>query len=56
MSQNANGMDMKIIMTTTEILTGPIDDSVFVINTEGYTMMSYKEMMEKQKSMTSGGR
>ena len=54
MNQNAQGMEIKIIMTTTEILTTPIDDSVFVLNTDGYTMMSYKEMMEKQKTMMQG--
>lgn len=53
-SQNAQGMDLKIIMTATEVLTSPLDDSVFTVNTEGYTMLSYKEMLEKQKSMMQG--
>jgi len=51
MSQNAQGMDMKIMITATEVLTSPINDSVFTLNTDGYTMMGYKEMLEKQKSM-----
>jgi hypothetical protein len=55
MSMNQNGMEMKIIMTATEILTSPIDDSVFAINTDGYKMMTYKEMIEKQKMMMQGG-
>jgi len=50
-AQNMQGMDIKIIMTTTEISTAPIDDSVFTINTDGYTMMSYKDMLDKQKTM-----
>lgn len=54
MSQNAQGMEMTIIMSTTEILTDTIDDSVFVPNTEGYNMMSYGEMLEKQKMMMKG--
>jgi hypothetical protein len=54
MTQNAQGMEMTIIMTTTEISTAPIDDSVFVANTEGYNMMSYAEMLEKQKMMMQG--
>lgn len=54
MSTNQNGMDMKIFMTTTEVLTTPIDESTFAANTEGYKMMSYKEMLEKQKAMQGG--
>lgn len=49
--QNSNGMDIKIIVTTTEVLTTPLDDSIFVANTEGYTMSTYKEWMDKMKSM-----
>ena len=56
MNQSANGMAMKIIMTTTEISTGPIDDSVFVLNTDGYKLMNYKEMQAKQKAMMGQGR
>jgi hypothetical protein len=54
MNMNQNGMDMKIIMTTTEVLTGPLDDSVFVVNTDGYKMVSYKEMMDKAKLQGQG--
>lgn len=54
MPQNMQGTEIKIMMTATEVLTTPINDSVFVLNTEGYTMMSYKEMQEKQKSMMGG--
>jgi hypothetical protein len=51
MSQSQQGMDMKILMTTNEVITTPIDDSVFNVSTEGYKMMTYaeqKEMMKKQ--------
>jgi hypothetical protein len=54
MNMNQNGMDVKIIMTATEVSTNPIDDSVFAISTEGYKMMTYKEMQEKQKAMMQG--
>ena len=56
MSQNSNGMDVKIIMTTTEIKTDALDDGTFVLNTDGYNMMTYKEMMDKQKAMMQGGK
>lgn len=56
MSMSQNGMDIKIIISTVEVLTTAIDDSVFVVNTDGYTMMSYKEMMDKQKAMQGQGK
>jgi hypothetical protein len=56
MGQNTQGMDINIIMTTTEVLTTPVDDAAFVISTEGYTMMTYAEMLDKQKTMMGGGR
>jgi hypothetical protein len=49
MTQNYQGTEMKIIMTTTEVLTTPIDDSVFEVNTDGYKMMTYAEMKGKVK-------
>lgn len=49
MTQDYQGSEMKIIMTTTEVKTDPIADSVFAVNTDGYKMMSYKEMREKMK-------
>jgi hypothetical protein len=51
MNKNYQGSDMKIVMTTTEVLTDPLDDSLFKVSTDGYTMMSYKEMKEKSKAM-----
>lgn len=51
MSQNQQGMDMKILITATEVLTTPIDDAVFTVSTEGYKMMTYKEMQDKMKAM-----
>jgi hypothetical protein len=53
-AQNANGMDMKIVMSATEVNTNPIDDSVFVPNTEGYKLSTYKDYMEKMKAMRDG--
>ncbi len=53
-SMSQNGMDMKIVMTTTEVSTAAIPDSTFVINTEGYKMMSYKEAIEMSKRMGGG--
>ena len=50
MSQSQQGMDMKILITATEVLTTPIDDATFTVSTEGYKMMSYKEMQEKMKA------
>jgi hypothetical protein len=50
MSQSQQGMDMKILITATEVLTTPIDDATFTVSTDGYKMMSYKEMQEKMKA------
>lgn len=55
MTQNQNGGEMKIIMSAVEVNTSSIDDATFTVNTEGYTMMSYKEMQEKMKGMKRGG-
>lgn len=52
--KSAEGVEMKIVMTTTEVSTATLSDSVFVPATEDYTMMSFKDYMEKMKSM--GGR
>lgn len=53
-SQEVQGLKFKIIMTTTEISTAALDDSVFAVDTQGYTMMSYKEMLDQQKAMMGG--
>ena len=50
MSQSQQGMDMKILISATEVSTTPIDDAIFTVNTDGYKMMSYKEMQEKMKA------
>lgn len=49
MNTNQNGMDMKIVISATEVSTSPIDDSEFVLNTEGYKMVSYKDFMQKMQ-------
>jgi hypothetical protein len=54
MNMNQNGMDMKVTMTTTEVSTTALDDATFAINTDGYKMMTYKEMMDKQKAAMQG--
>lgn len=51
---NQNGMEMKMVMTATEVSTAVIPDSAFVVNTEGYKMMTYKEAMEMAKGMRGG--
>lgn len=53
-SMSRNGQTMTMVITATEINTTPVDDSVFVLDTSDYKMMTYKEMMEKVKAM--GGR
>ena len=54
MPMNFQGSEAKVVMTTIEVSTDTLDDSVFVPNTEGYKMMSYQEMREKQKMMQQG--
>ena len=54
MESNQNGMDIKILIIATEINTSLIQDSVFQINTDGFSMMSYSEYIEKLKSMQGG--
>ena len=53
-TMNMQGMEVKSVMITTEISTNAIDDAVFIPNTEGYTMLSFKEFQEKMRAM--GGR
>jgi hypothetical protein len=54
MTQMAQGNEMKIVMTTTEVVTTPIDDSVFKPATDGYQMMTYKEWQDKMKARQMG--
>lgn len=54
MHQSQQGMDMKIMITASEVSTAPIDDSVFAVNTEGYKMSTYKEFSEKMKAQRGG--
>ena len=49
MTANNQGMDMKMISTVTEVSTGAIDDAVFKVSTDGYKMMTYKELKEQMK-------
>jgi hypothetical protein len=52
--QNVQGMQMKVVMTTTEVSTAAIDDSVFKVNKEGYNIITYKEYTDKLKAMMGG--
>lgn len=54
MPMNFQGTEAKVVMTATEVSTAAIDDATFTVNTDGYKMMTYKEMMEKQKAMMQG--
>jgi hypothetical protein len=49
MTANNQGMDMKMISTVTEVSTAAIDDAVFKVSTDGYKMMTYKELKEQMK-------
>jgi hypothetical protein len=55
MNQSANGQDMKIMISATEVSTANIDDSVFTVNTDGYKMLTYKEYMDKIKAAQAKG-
>jgi len=55
MSQNNQGMEMKILITTSEVSTANIDDSAFNVSTDGYKIISYKEHQEKIKAMQAKG-
>jgi len=50
MAMNQGGMEMKMVTTVTEVDTKPLDDKVFTVSTDGYKMMTYKEMKDKQKA------
>jgi hypothetical protein len=53
-TQSQQGMDLNITVTTTEVKTDKLDDSIFKIDTEGYKMMTYKEMKEQMKAAQAG--
>jgi hypothetical protein len=44
------GKNVKVIMTTKEVLTGDIPDAAFKAQTDGVKIMSYKEWQEMMKS------
>lgn len=48
---NIQGQAMKLIITTTDVNTQPVDEGVFAVNTEGYKMVKYKELLDLMKSM-----
>lgn len=55
MSQNQNGTEMKVVISATDVNTASIDDAIFKLDTEGYTMMSYAQYKETMKKMRRGG-
>ncbi|MDI9342092.1 MAG: DUF4412 domain-containing protein [Sediminibacterium sp.] len=50
--QNQGGMDITVTSIATEVKTDKIDDSTFTIDTNGYKMMTYKEMKEQIKAQS----
>lgn len=46
-----DGQEIKVVVTTSEVLTTNIEDAVFNVSTEGYKMSTYKEHQEKMKAM-----
>lgn len=54
MASNQGGMDMKILITATDISTAPIADDVFKVDTTGYKMYTYKEYQQKMKDAQGG--
>jgi len=50
MTQSANGMELKIIMTTTEVIMGPVGEDVFNVSTDGYNLMSLTEFRAMSKN------
>ncbi len=48
------GNEVKFLMTTTEISTDNLDDALFVPNTEGYKMMTFKEFQDQMKAAQKG--
>lgn len=54
MHQAQQGMDMKIVISATDVSTKPVDDSVFAVNTDGFKMYTYKEFSEKMKAQKGG--
>jgi hypothetical protein len=51
MASSMQGQDIKVAIMATEVLTTPLDDKIFIPETTGYTLTSYKEFLAKQKSM-----
>lgn len=51
MNQNQGGMDMKILISTSEVNTANLDDKIFTVSTEGYKMRTYAEQKAEMKKM-----
>lgn len=48
MNMAMNGQNLQMVMTATSVSIAAIEDSVFKVSTDGYRMMSYKDMLDKQ--------
>lgn len=55
-TMSMQGMEVKSVMIATEVKLDPIDDSVFIPNTEGYNIMTFKEYQDRMRSMGGGPR
>lgn len=53
MAMNQQGMEMKMLITTTDVSTSPIDDNTFTVSTDGYKMSSFAEYQEQMKKAMS---
>ena len=54
MAMNQGGMDLKVFITSTEVSTAKLDDSIFKADVTGYKMATYKEVQEKMKTVEGG--
>lgn len=55
MAQAAQGQEMKIIISASEVSTANLDDNTFKVSTDGYKMYTYKEYQDKMKAASKGG-
>jgi len=51
---NIMGMELKRVVTATEVSESNIDEATFVPSTEGFNLKTYKELKEESKKMQGG--
>lgn len=49
-THNSQGNNVRIIMTTTQVLTTPLPDSLFVPKTAGYPMLGFADWQKQMKA------